>query len=54
MGGVDAKKATAVFPSCLIISKLATGPLGITCVAPSKVVTVSGPAKVCGTTKMIK
>ncbi len=43
------KNPPPLLPSSLMISWVAIGPRAIVCCAPSSVVAVAGPSKVCGT-----
>ena len=40
------KNPPPLLPRCFMDSRLATGPLGISCVLPSRVVALAGPFKV--------
>ena len=48
------KKPPPFVPICLIDSRAATGPIAISCILPSIVVTVLVPDKVCGTPWLTK
>ena len=48
------KKPPPLVPSSLMISWLATGPIEMTCFAPSSVVASTAPASVCGIPKATK